>query len=249
MVNKPDIDKLVDRYQDQINEQFWHINACLNIWDSRKKMTRQGFPTLETENLERVYESSLVSAVTAWQLFASDWLVAALAHDSSVLQAAIGGAKKYRLDLGSTTIFRQPAPIKKHLSVREVRDLLEKPETGSYVTVNYESHWRKYRKLLGPEFAVKVDSLTQEDYLFIELCTCLRNMSAHRSDEAVSRVRTVLTGGALQQFDQLEQVSLSLDRGISRDRAGHYLAAEESVRRGKAEHAAGVHAGPVAAFV
>ena len=72
MPNKPNMAKLIDDFQQQMDALYVHVDVALYLWDDRKKMRAAGFETtLETKHLELIYESSLVQAVVAWQLFAS----------------------------------------------------------------------------------------------------------------------------------------------------------------------------------
>lgn len=227
MVNKPNIDKLIDRYQEQINEQYSHIESCLYTWADRKPIIQAGFHALDTINLEYVYESALVSAVTAWQSFSADWVVAALTNDSSVLRQKLAANQRLvRVTVGSAAVFRPAAELRKHPAQWEVRGLLEQPSEGSYLSVNYQSHWGKFKNLMGPDYVAKVDSLTANDFTFIEFCTKLRNMSAHRSDESYTKVKEAVTGPQIRKIDREEKVKLARDNGIRRGKVGHYLAAE-----------------------
>lgn len=224
-MSKPNIDALIDNYQGQINDFYTHIDAALNVWDQRKEMSAQGFPTLETSDLEHIYESALVKAVVSWQGLAANWVVAALAHDSSELRDKIGGGKRAGLNVSrNVQVFVEPKRLAVHSSLETIRSLLE--AEGRYLSVNTKKSWSSYSKVLAPQFQRKVAALTEDDHLVIELCTALRNGAAHRSAESIAKLKTVLASDEIRALDGRSKPMVLARSGITAAGIGHYLAVE-----------------------
>lgn len=226
-MSKPNIDALIDNYQGQINDFYTHIDAALNVWDQRKEMSAQGFPTLETSDLEHIYESALVKAVVSWQGLAANWVVAAVAHDSSELRDKIGDAKRPGLKVaGNVQVFVEPKGLAVHSSVETIRSLLE--SGGRHLSVSEKSDWTNYSKVLAPQFQRRVASLTADDHLIIKLCTALRNGAAHRSPGSIAKLKTVLASDEIRALDARSKPMVLARSGITAAGIGHYLAVEMS---------------------
>lgn len=230
MANKPNIPELIKRYEENINSIYRHIDVCLNLWDQRKTITAVNdkydlsLEAMDTSNLRHIYESSLVSAVVAWQSFASDWIVAAIAHDPSMLNQKLTASNSVSAKVGSLTLNVQPASIGKRLSTEKVRSLLERPSNNNYLAVNYKSDWQKYQNVLSPHYVDLVNRMTAEDFALLDLCTLIRNQSAHGSAESKKRLGRHLSGDPLKKLEAVDGVSLSKPHGIND--LGYYLAAE-----------------------
>ncbi|MFW0797810.1 hypothetical protein AAFP30_28680 [Gordonia sp. CPCC 205515] len=226
MPNKPKIDLLIDNFQGQVDELYQHIDAVLWVWGDRKKMESAGFPVLDDRNLERVYESSLVEAVVAWQLFVADWFRMALVRDSSVLRKSLSEVnRRPELKVRGVRLFPEMKPLTAHPSMESIAALIE--SQGQFFDVNSQSAWRAYSKLLAPGYATRAGKLTKDDFLVVELCRRLRNASAHRSSPSLMSVREMITGNELKDFDRRHgKVSLSREHGLTERGIGRYLAAE-----------------------
>lgn len=229
MPNKPNMDKLIDQFQQQMDDLYVHADVALYLWDDRKKMKTAGFETtLETRHLELIYESSLVQAVVAWQLFASRWITDALVHDSSVLADELAKHDRAELSIArGVRVYPQVKELAAHSSRETITRLLEKD--AKFLTVNYEKHWLRYADILAPKFRDKVKRMKHhEQFLIILLTAKLRNASAHRSPSALEELKTVLLDPDLGRFDKRHKVSLAKSRGVTAQGVGHYLAAEMS---------------------
>lgn len=221
---------LIQSYEDKINSIYWHTDVCLNLWDQRKKVTNLNakhgltLEVMDTANLEDIYESALVSAVVVWQSFAADWIVAAIVHDPSKLNEKLASVDLAKAQVGGFNLHVEPAKLRKNLNAAKVRQLLERPASNQYLRVNYESDWKKYQNLLAPQFRTKVNNLKEEDYAFLNLCTLIRNQSAHGSSESKKRVAEFLKDPTLKKLERADKVSLSKNHSLSK--LGFYLAAE-----------------------
>lgn len=226
MPNKPQLGKLVDEFQSQIGRIYEHAEAALYVWDSRRELEKAGFPSLKTKNLGFIYESSLVEAVVAWQDFASRWVAAALVVDASKLRETVNSLPRQKVQVtGGARLFLEVKPLAAHPPLGEMWEILAAPR--NFLTVSKKNDWESYRQLLSPRHSDLVGTLSTNDHTLIELCTALRNTSAHRSDESVATVREVLTSSRLRTFDRsVRGVQMAVSRGISAQMVGRYIATE-----------------------
>ncbi|AZZ83949.1 hypothetical protein C5O27_22500 (plasmid) [Gordonia alkanivorans] len=221
------MDKLINQFQQQMDDLYVHADVALYLWDDRKKMKAAGFETtLETKHLELIDESSLVQAVVAWQLFASRWITDALVHDTSVLASELAKHDRAELSIArGVRVYPQVKELAAHSSRETIARFLEKD--AKFLTVNYEKHWLRYSDILAPTFRDRVKRLKHhEHYLIILLTAKLRNASAHRSPSALAELKSVLIDPDLGRFDKRHKVALGKSTGVTAQGIGHYLASE-----------------------
>lgn len=229
MARRPNITQLVTDFQEQMDELYQHIDVALWIWDDRKASAARGLVPLDTPNLHRIYENTLVEAVVSWQDFAAKWVTYAIACDASVLRSKMETVRPAAFDLtGKVKIQLAPQPLPSVVTVKYLEAMLA--DHRGFFSVNEKSAWDRYVGLMENRYATAARKLTADDHLLLELCRQLRNVSAHRSSESVKSLTQVVTSAELQKWDEKsakKYPKLSRQRGIAANKLGLYLAAEQ----------------------
>lgn len=229
MASKPNITQLVTDFQKQMDELYQHIDVALWIWDDRKLSAARGMVPLDTPNLDRIYENTLVEAVVSWQYFAVKWVTYAIASDPSVLRQKVESARPASFDVtNSIKVQLGPQHLPNRLTIAGVETMLT-PQRG-WFSVNEKPDWDRYTGMMGSRYQTAARKLTADDHLVLDLCPHLRNVAAHKSDESVAGLTKMVTSPALVSWDvksARKNPKLSRQRGIARDKLGRYLVAEQ----------------------
>lgn len=137
-----------------------------------------------------------------WEVFRSDWHIAAVARNTTVLRAtAVNRLKqsvKDKEDLKWVAPYLQ-LDIPRHPTLQQVRDALD-PEGGN---LSLSSNWAdKARSQLAEPYQSRITKMPVADLKAIELADAIRNSVAHSSRRSLRFLRAALA--ALEPCDKTD---------------------------------------------
>ena len=168
---------------------------------------------------------AFVRVAVAWEVFRSDWHIAAINRDSSTYRASL--AARFRQSLAGGK-FAQLEPYVQlswpaHLSVATVRKLLDPLERN----ISFGENWvDRARSDLAGALAAKVTALPPADLLLVSAAEKLRNAIAHRSTSSVDELNSALVVLHPPVDAQLVRTTRVTARGIAA-----YLHAQQANER------------------
>lgn len=186
----------------------------------------------------RVSEDTLMTVAQVWETFISDWLVGAVTRDASRF--------KYRLEEAANKSYATAANTKewkhfaefsvnvpKHPNVSTVRKSLD--AKGQNIAVTSKTGADNFAaRNLSSEFARLLGTITEEDWLLLNLVRTCRNAIAHRSPMSSSSLNAALKDIAKSAEPNDAQLGnkasvgdigtyLKSKKGSGQDRRGDYL--------------------------
>lgn len=211
MVNNTNLDTLITDFQQSIDDIKRHTYLCLSLYEERDRGDE--LVKMDLPNARHIYESSLLSAVVAWHSFASDWILTAIACDVSTINSKLQEAQPASFKVkGQLVVYARPQLIRRKPSVSEVRDLLEGSNRGSNLSIYEENAWSRFRNILGPEYAERVDKFNTDDYTVMRLSNLMRNYAAHKSQQAQDKLNLELRSDSVKGLDKREGVEFTYDK-------------------------------------
>ncbi|PKZ62671.1 hypothetical protein CYJ73_25815 [Gordonia terrae] len=211
MVNNTNLDTLITDFQQSTEGIKRHTYLFLSLYEARDRGDE--LVKMDLPNARHIYESSLLSAVVAWHSFASDWILTAIACDVSTINSKLQEAQAASFKVkGQLVVYARPQLIRRKPSVSEVRDLLEGSNRGSNLSIYDQSGWSRFRNILGPEYAARVDNFNTDDYTVMRLSNVMRNYAAHKSEQSREKLNMELRSASVKELDEHEGVDFTYEK-------------------------------------
>lgn len=215
MVNKPNLNLVIDRFQDEQKRQRSLYNSLRGV---------------ATNDVMREQSCNLVM-VTArdWERFLSDWHIAAVARDSTTFANTLTdhltkAVTKYGNERGAPqlSVFSPTVHVPAHPTQADVARALDGQGRNLPLSTNKARRRFANDYLAGP-YASKHEKLADEaTTLLLDVLLSVRNVIAHRSRSSLDHLNTKLTE-ASQSADQ-DVSSLGRDQNrVSPSGVGSYL--------------------------
>lgn len=135
---------------------------------------------------------AFMRAAVGWEEFRSDWHIAAINCDASILSGAIRTAAQAAL--GGTRLYSRArryvaVSLPKHPTLEQVRELVDPSDRN----VNFAEGWvQRASRELASAYRARVVGLTSDDHALIGAVVAIRNCIAYRSPSAITAMNKAL---------------------------------------------------------
>jgi hypothetical protein len=163
------------------------VDRSRDIW----QRTQQALVNADSDLRKSSSLDAFVRVAVAWEVFRSDWHVAAINRDITTYRSSVAARFQQSVKAGK---FSQLEPFVQlgfpaHLSVAVVRQLVDPLERN----ISFGDNWvDRARSDLAATYAAKVAALLPADLLLVAASEKLRNAIAHRSANAVNEMNSAL---------------------------------------------------------
>ncbi|MDN5724758.1 MAG: hypothetical protein L0G99_02340 [Propionibacteriales bacterium] len=183
MVNKPNLNMLLDDFQDS-------VDGVLGHWWTLHELVPKDLPARR-----KISEDCLVSLMQLWETFRSDWQVYSVTRDSRRFVQHLEGKLQLEAARGISRVPGASVTVHSglgdHPTTQEIRSILD--AKGRNVTYSdRDEHDRAARQQLADRQLRKAISLTDDDWRLLNLTKACRNVIAHRSKYSLREFNTAI---------------------------------------------------------
>jgi len=219
MTRTPDLNATVDEYEAA-------QRAVITTWKAQQASK------MDRESMRRASSAALSTCATNWEWFRSDWHKKAIAKNATVyrqaLVAKIQGLLEQDPDVGRPLVRALTAEgvaLDVHLlrtpTFSTVSRILD--PSGGNVTFRSQAESDKVAdKHLDPRYALKVKSLTRNDWLIIIVMIAIRNTLAHSSTRSVDAMNEAMQNASGSGSPDVRALARTGNR-VTRSGVGAYL--------------------------
>lgn len=149
-------------------------------------------------DLTRLSASTMISAVTLWESFLSDLIVAYINRDPSQFAVHLREALNQDLSGKQKQIVNRYAPYQAPTRIDRATILSLLDNNGNNITFSHSQALKKSAKRwISPANMAGINALTEQQLAIINLWIALRNHIAHGSERSQTALQTSVSHGAL----------------------------------------------------
>jgi hypothetical protein len=222
MTRTPDLNATVDEYESA-------QRAVITTWKAQQASR------IDRESMRRASSAALSTCATNWEWFRSDWHKKAIARNATVyrqaLLAKVKGLLEQDPDVGRPLVKALDAEgvaLDVHLlrtpTLSTVSRILD-PSGGNVTFRSQRESDSIADKHLAPRYAMKVKSLTRDDWLIIGVMIAVRNALAHSSTRSVDAMNEAMQKAGNSGSRQVRALARTGNR-VTRSGVGTYLRAK-----------------------